>query len=318
VRMLTLRHVLGEPHAAPEVRAARQAFGSGPIARALLEGHGEHVYAKWQGAFWRLTALVELDVPPHESAATGYFDAVLAWLGDFERRGYPPVIRGRARAHAVWHGHALAAAVMLGRTDEPVAAKLAEYLIRWQWPDGGWNCDRHPDASCSSVYESLGPMWGLAAYHRATGDAAARQAVNRAAEFFLERHLFRSRRTGDVINSTWLRFRQPTYYHYDVLHALWVLGQAGFAHDPRADEALDLVAARRRSDGRWNANGRWWRPPGQNGSNVEAVDWGSSRPSAFVTLKALTVLASRARTRPYLPAMDSVGVIAAEDASRLG
>jgi hypothetical protein len=57
--------------------------------------------------------------------------------------------------------------------------------------------------------------------------------------------------------------------------------------------------------GRWNANGRWWKPPGQSGSNVEAADWGSSQPSVLVTLKALTAFAfesgSRARVDPGQP-----------------
>jgi len=132
----------------------------------------------------------------------------------------------------------------------------------------------------------------LAAYHRATGDPAVGDAVRRAAEFFLERRLFRSRRTGEVIHPMWLHFRHPTYYHYDVLQALRVLGRAGYLGDPRVDEALDLVASRRRPDGRWNANGRWWKPPGQSGSNIEAADWGSSQPSTLVTLKALSVLAA--------------------------
>jgi hypothetical protein len=140
------------------------------------------------------------------------------------------------------------------------------------------------------VHESLGPLWGLAAYHRATGDPAAGESVKRAAEFFLERRLFRSRRTGEVINPHWLQFRHPPYYHYDVLHGLWVLGQAGYLADPRVEEAVELVARRRRSDGRWNANGRWWKPPGRSGTNVEAADWGASQPNAFITLKALTVL----------------------------
>jgi hypothetical protein len=256
--MLTLKEVLGEAADHPEVVAAREAFVLGPIARALLSDRGEPVYAKWQGPFWRLTALVELGVPAGEPTASGYLRTVLAWLKDMEHRRYPPVIAGRTRAHAVWHGHALAAAVALGWTDQSVAAALAAQLMRWQWPDGGWNCDRHPDAACSSVHESLGPLWGLAAYHRATGDPAAGEAVRRAAEFFFERRLFRSRRTGDVIDPKWLQFRHPAYYHYDVLQALWVLGRAGYLHDARADEALELVASRRRRDGRWNAIGRWW------------------------------------------------------------
>jgi hypothetical protein len=32
---------------------------------------------------------------------------------------------------------------------------------------------------------------------------------------------------------------------------------------------------------------------GASGSNAEAADWGPSRPSTFVTLKALTILAQR-------------------------
>lgn len=289
VRMLTLTEVLGEAADHPEVVSATEAFATGPIASALLDHHDEPVYGKWRGPFWRLTALVELGVPAGEPTPSEYLRAVVSWLSDMEQRGYPPVIAGRPRAHAVWHGHALAAAVALNWTDTSVAAGLVERLVRWQWPDGGWNCDRRVSPSCSSVHESLGPLWGLAAYHRATGDPAAGEAVGRAAEFFLERGLFRSRRTHAVIDPNWLRFRHPTYYHYDVLQALWVLGRAGYLGDPRVEEAVELVASRRRPDGRWNANGRWWKPPGRWGSNVESADWGSSQPSVLITLKALTV-----------------------------
>jgi hypothetical protein len=317
VRMLTLLEVLGESPDHPEVVAAREAFLSGPVARALLDEHGERVYGKWRGPFWRLTALVELGVPAGEPTASGYLRAVLAWLNDMEQHGYPPIIAGRARAHAVWHGHALAAAIALNWTDKSAAAALAEQLIQWQWPDGGWNCDRRPDASCASVHESLGPLWGLAAYHRATGDPAAGEAVRRAAEFFLERRLFRSRGTGQIIDPKWLQFRHPAYYHYDVLQALWVLGRAGYLHDTRVDDALELVASRRRTDGRWNANGRWWKPPGQSGSNVEAADWGSSQPSVLVTLKALTAFAfeSGSRAATSIPGSRPIRCTAWRDAA---
>jgi hypothetical protein len=291
VRMLTPQHVLGLAPEDPEVVEARAAFAAGPIASALLDDRGEPVYAKWQGPFWRLTALVELGVPAGEPVASHYLATVLAWLDDMPRHRYPPIMGGRARAHAVWHGHALAAAVALHPNDTSLAAPLAQTLVQWQWPDGGWNCDRRADVSCSSVHESLGALGGLAAYHRATGDPAAGQAVRRAAEFFLERRLFRSRRTGEVITPKWLQFRHPTYYHYDVLQGLWVLGQAGYLGDPRAKDALDLVVSRRNLDGRWSANGRWWKQPGMSGSNVEVADWGPSRPNVLITLKALQALA---------------------------
>jgi hypothetical protein len=115
----------------------------------------------------------------------------------------------------------------LNWSDTSTVDTLVECLLRWQWPDGGWNCDRHRYPASSSVHESLGPLLGLAVYHRATGDPVALEAVRRAAEFFLERRLFRSRRTGEVIHPMWLNFRHPSYYHYDVLQALWVLARAG-------------------------------------------------------------------------------------------
>jgi hypothetical protein len=219
IRLLTLTDVLDERPDHPDVLAERRRAVSGPIVSALLKHSGVGVYDKWRGPFWRLTALTELTVATQEPEAIRCLDAVLEWFGRLQRRGYPPVVEGRARAHAVCHGNALAAMVAMGRANDREAAGIARLLVRWQWPDGGWNCDRRPGSSCSSVHESLGPLWGLSAYHRATGDSAARQAAERAAELFLERRLFRSRRTGEVIHPAWLRFRHPAYYHYDVLQA---------------------------------------------------------------------------------------------------
>lgn len=47
-------------------------------------------------------------------------------------------------------------------------ARVAESLISWQWPDGGWNCDRAATGR-PSFHESLAPAWGLHEYWQATG-----------------------------------------------------------------------------------------------------------------------------------------------------
>ena len=64
----------------------------------------------------------------------------------------------------------------------------------------------------------------------------------------------------------------------------------GLARDPRAEDAIELLEERRLPDGCWRAGGRWWKPPGAKGSNVEVVDWGRSGQNAMVTLNALRVL----------------------------
>jgi hypothetical protein len=56
-----------------------------------------------------------------------------------------------------------------------------------------------------------------------------------------------------------------------------------------------VVETRRGADGRWRANGYWWKTPGSDGSNVEIVDWGRGGPSEMVTLNALRVLRAAGR-----------------------
>jgi hypothetical protein len=262
---------------------------AGEIVQRLLVDHDVHPYAKWRGAHWRLVSLVELGIPAAEPRALAAAEQVLAWLlADGHRRGIP-TIAGRVRRCASQEGNALAVCVRLGLAADPRVELLARSLIEWQWPDGGWNCDRRPEAQRSSFHESLAPMWGLQEYAAATGATWARAAADRAAELFLSHRVFRSLRSGEVINPTWLVPHYPPYWHYDTAQALLVLSRLGKHGDERAAEARDALASRQGRDGLWAAARAWWRRPGAKGSNVEVVDWGQ-RPSAMVTLNALRVL----------------------------
>ena len=40
--------------------------------------------------------------------------------------------------------------------------RLAEAVLSWQWPDGGWNCDNRADGHRSSFHESHRPAWAHA------------------------------------------------------------------------------------------------------------------------------------------------------------
>jgi hypothetical protein len=167
---------------------------------------------------------------------------------------------------------------------------LAAGLREWQWPDGGWNCDRRPEAHRSSFNETLPPIWGLHEYAVATGDAGAATAARRGAELVLEHRLFRVLATGERINDEWLTPHWPPYWRYDVLQALVVLSRMGLAGDPRASDAIESLVRRRRTDGRWHASSRWWKPPPSSRAG-EAVDWhADDAADRIVTLRALTVL----------------------------
>ena len=302
VRYLTMVDLLDEPLSFDEVREVRQRLPEGPRVKALLAGQqadggfGVGPYQKWRGAHWRLISLVELGVDGGDPRAVAAAHQVLDWLcGDSHRRRIWK-IGGLTRAHASQEGNALAVFSRLGMAGEPRVAAMADSLVEWQWPDGGWNCSGKEDARHSSFYESLAPLWGLVEYQRAVGGQRYAGAVDRASELFLRHRLFRSERTGEVINPEWLKLHYPLYWRYDVLQALLVLDRAGKLGDPRAREALDHIKAKRLPDGRWRSGGSYWRRPGSKGSNVEVVDWGRRKPSEMITLNALRVLKAAGRT----------------------
>jgi hypothetical protein len=66
--------------------------------------------------------------------------------------------------------------------------------------------------------------------------------------------MFRSLRTGEVIEPRWLRFSFPTFWHYDVLRGLDYLREAGVKPDDRVREAIAAVIQRRHQNGRWPLN----------------------------------------------------------------
>ena len=312
IRYLTLTEVLGEPEGSREVLAAREQIPRGPLVRALLSGQqrdggfGVHPYQKWTGAHWRLVSLVELGIPAGYKPAVKATDGVLRWLtGESQDYRRDRRKNGLWRVHASMEGNALGVCSRLGLAEDPRVKQLAQSLVEWQWPDGGWNCDDREEARHSSFYESLASLWGLVEYHRATGDKDCSTAIRKATEFFLRHRLFRSCTTGEISNPEWLKLHYPLYWHYDILQALRILHLAGKIGDPRAREALDIVEKKRLSNGLWRPGAYYWYPKGRVRvmgrkrivSNVEVVDWGRNGPNEMITLNALRVLKASGRLR---------------------
>jgi hypothetical protein len=247
-------------------------------------GFGVPPYSKWKGAHWRLVSLVELGITRTNSAARAAVDTVLDWIA---APSTPVVIAGKERRHASMEGNALGVCCRLGFAKNPRVRHLVAVLLRSQWPDGGWNCRPDRDAHHSSFHESLAPIWGLVEYHRSTGDSEALAAAHRAGELLLEHRLFRSSRTGHVIDPEWLHIHWPHYWHYDFFHGLRAIAMLGWLDDVRAEDALRLLRDQRRPDGTWRAGGRrYWRPSGR--VSAEVVNWGDAHQ--IVTPNALAML----------------------------
>jgi hypothetical protein len=294
-------HLLGEDPATPAPQRLQEEIKTCVRVRLLLSGRDaagtipRHPYhQKWTGAHWVLVALADLDYPPGDTTLLPLREQVYGWL--FSREHQRSIerftIAGRTRMCASMEGNAIFALLKLGLADERVD-DLVERLLAWQWPDGGWNCDKHPEARISSFMETLLPLRGLALYSRLTGHPQARDATVRAAEVFLQRCIFRRLSDGAVISDDFLKLRYPWYWHYDILAGLKVLAEAGLLHDARCGEALALLAAKRLPDGGFPAQTRHYTAPGSKGTGHSLVDWGgvsARRMNPFVTVEALAVL----------------------------
>jgi hypothetical protein len=270
----------------------------GGARRAGRKGRdGVHPYTKWSGSHWRLISLAELGVtlgtPAAKEPVTTAFDEIVRWLLTPARvRRASRKVEGLSRICGSQDGAAIWAACRLGFGADDRVRLLVENLLEWQWPDGGWNCDKRPEARHASFSESLMPLRGLAAYSRVArcDDDVLHGAVARAAEFFLRHNVVESERTGEVANPRLTLLRWPPYWHYDVLQGLVGLIEAGYGEDRRLTRAKERLVALRSDDGTWQPSGRWWRAPGRTGAGVELVDWGPEGEAKLLTLRALRVL----------------------------
>ena len=247
-----------EAIAAERSRVATEGWGAQLLARQSPSG-------KWSGSprGWRedlpkehrdliitlysLVALMDLGLDPASQQARTMINRVekrlvFKWL---KNRPYlqgetEPCINGRILAVGCYF-------------KQPNDA-LANQLLAEQLEDGGWNCEA-PQSRRSSFHTTICVLEGLLGYERAgRKSAAVTQARRKGEEYLLKRGMFRSLRTGEVIDKRWLRFSYPPFWHYDVLRGLDYLRNAGIKPDSRIADAMKIVMERRHQNGRWPLN----------------------------------------------------------------
>jgi hypothetical protein len=319
VRWKVRAGVLGEDVQSKAMRALREEIRTSPRVRTLLARRDAQgliqskrgVYDKWQGAHWILASLADLGYPEEDSALLPVRDQVLdCWLRsefyeEFEttrkedayKRTGVPVMHGRHRRCASQQGYALYYLITLGLANERVH-DLAERLLHWQWPDGGWNCDKKPAAAKSTFIHTIHCLRALSLYGRRFKKPKAKAAAKQASEIFLSRSLFKRRSNGAPMKAEFTKLHYPLYWHYDILFGLRVLMEAGHLDDARCGAALDLLEQKRLPDGGWPAESRYYSVSKDIKMNADYVDWGGvskTKMNPWVTADALAVLVRAGR-----------------------
>ncbi len=175
--------------------------------------------------------------------------------------------------------------VVLGAYFQQDINPVVDRLLGEQLEDGGWNCEAENGSVRSSFHTTIRVLEGLLADERATGGSAESIAARRRGEgYLLERHLFRRKSTGEVVNPAWLQFSYPTRWYYDVLRGLDYFLDAGDSPDTRLEEAIALLRTKQQPDGTWVLENS------HPGAVHFALEEGDGRPSRWNTLRALRVL----------------------------
>ena len=304
------RLLAGESERSPAMRRLRRKIETSAMAQDLLRGLNMErwsPYRKWQGPHWTLVLLAEIGYPPGDRRLLPLRQRVLEWLFSPAFLKPPsttiyPDQPERPRRCASVEGNAIWAQLALGIVEETHSPLLVDRLLAMQWPDGGWNCDKRRGARTSSVQETLIPLRGLAAWHRATGEKRAGAGAKRAAEFLLQRRLLWRKGDGALIVPEWGGPVDKIHYpirFYDVLSALLVMAETGQVRDRRCREALDLLEGKRLADGMFPVEWTNVKRASRIVTRGTYADWGplhKKKGNRLVTIDALYVLREAGRS----------------------
>jgi len=251
VRYRVLRELLDKPEDDSEVVAARRQIARrGWAAQILRQQHpaGHWVTAgttayelyrpKYIATNWRLLVLSDLGVNgkhPRIAKAVSLF---------FRRFAGPSGGLGYGGSEVCFTGNAVRMLVRFGYRKDPRVGPAIDWLVRHQKSDGGWHCF----PSRTGTLDAWEALSAFAALPPAGRTPSIVRAIERGADFYLDRSLTRAGRTR---YRPWFRLHYPVHYYYDFLVGLDVLTALGYGDDARIHPALDRLEAMRNRDGSW-------------------------------------------------------------------
>jgi len=305
VRYVFRRDYLGEKPENPAMLTLQEEIRKSSRVRTMLERRDAdgrfpwHPYSKWIGAFWTLLMLADIGYPPGDQSLAPLRDQVLDWLLNPLHVNKVPQIAGRWRRCALQEASVVYSSLKLGIADDRVT-QVVENLLKWQWPDGGWNCDVDPGATHSSFHETWIPLLAMHTYAQASGSPRAQESAQRASEVFLRHRLFKRTTDGAVMDAKFVKIAYPPFWHYDVLAGLRVMEAVGSLSDARCADALDLLDSKRLPDGGFAAEFKYYKLAQAKieGSGVSFVDWGGTskiKMNEFVSVHAKSILKKAGR-----------------------
>jgi hypothetical protein len=272
----------------PEIRQRIATEGNGQIllSRRLPNGHWGHSFyqPKWTSTHYTLLELKNLAIKPTIPEISQTLDLIIR----NEKSADGGINPGGGTKHSdvCINGMFLNYAAYFGAPEEHLES-VVDFLIGQQLKDGGFNChSNRKGAVHSSLHTTLSVLESILEYARNEYSYRLNvllQMAEESREFILQHRLYKSDKTGKIIDEKMTRFPYPCRWRYDVLRALDYFQDAKIKYDNRMDDAIGLLLKKRNADSKWVLHAKH---PGQVHIDMEIP----GTASRWNTLRAMRVL----------------------------
>lgn len=169
--------------------------------------------------------------------------------------------------------------------DDKRTQKMSEFLLKEQMKDGGWNCRAHKGATHASFHTTMSVMEGLWEFQKKQGGKSERieTALAKGLEFLLQHRLYRSHRTGKIVDYKMTKMIFPPQWQFDFMRFLDYAQEKKIAKDERLNEAIELIFSKQTPEGCWNQE---ILHSGRMHFSMESI----GKASRWNTLRAIRVL----------------------------
>jgi hypothetical protein len=267
-------------------RIATEGWGAQFLSFRQSEGHwGQRFYQpKWISTHYTILDLKNLAISPNNNEIRQSIAQIIQKLKGHDGGIFP--IGAENKSDVCVNGMFMNYASYFGANEDDLKS-IVDFLLTEHMKDGGFNCNSNRiGATHSSVHSTISALEGILEYVL-NGNTyrikELQESADKARTFLLRHRLFRSDRTGKIIDKKMLMLSYPSRWRYDILRALDYFHFAGINYDPRMQDALDILLNKRREDNKWPVQAKH---PGQTHFDMEKT----GGPSRWNTLRAMRVL----------------------------
>ena len=268
-------------------RISKEGFGKKLLSLRLKNGHwGRGFYQpKWTSTHYTLLDLKNLGISNNCKPIKQTIDLILKNNKNKNDGGIHPI--GTVKNSDVCINGMALNYLSYFKTDAKDLESVVDFILSQQMIDGGFNCHlNRKGARHSSLHTTISVLEGIREFR--INDYTYRlneliKTEKESREFILEHKLFKSDKTGKIIDKKMLTLSYPSRWRYDILRAMDYFQLAKVGYEERMNDAIGILFKKRNKENTWNLQANH---PGKTHFEMEKV----GKPSKWNTLRVLRVL----------------------------